>query len=447
MSNSLAIAAVTATLSNLLTNGLAADPEIADALVTTRPPDKARNGDHSGNQLNLFLYHMEQDAAWHDAPMPNQGRDAKPPLALNLYYLLTAYGRGDEDVQGHQLLGRAIRTLLDTPILRRDDIRNSLADNDLHQQIERVRITRQPLTLDEMSKLWSTLQTQYRISVAYQVSVVLIESTLSTRSAQPILRRGSEDRGVATQAETIPPFPTIEDPENNEPVVILPKNQIDKRLKPDRALLGDKIQFKGHHLAGDTVVVRLSNPRLRVVSNPPSPTDHPDETEDMPVLANESTDTLVVAQLPGDPDKYPAGVYTVAVVITNTRTIDGQQYTDEHTSNEKALAVAPEIEPGTLKITKDIVKPNKRHDIELTLKCKPTIRPEQRVAVVLGDHEVGLPPADHPAATNQVTVAVLDVIPGIYLVRLRVDGVDSIPITVNKDKQLVFDDNQKVEVK
>jgi hypothetical protein len=39
-----------------------------------------------------------------------------------------------------------------------------------------VRVTLQPLSLEEMSRLWSTFQTQYRLSVAYEVSVVLIDS-------------------------------------------------------------------------------------------------------------------------------------------------------------------------------------------------------------------------------------------------------------------------------
>ncbi len=48
--------------------------------------------------------------------------------------------------------------------------------SDLHEQIERVRITHDPLSVDDLSKLWNTFQTQYRISTAYRVSVVLIDT-------------------------------------------------------------------------------------------------------------------------------------------------------------------------------------------------------------------------------------------------------------------------------
>src|SRR5690348_13905400 len=67
MSNSLAIAAVTAALRHLLDRGLSAD--VPGTRVTTRPPDKARDG-QSGNQVNLFLYRTAPNAAWRNADWP-----------------------------------------------------------------------------------------------------------------------------------------------------------------------------------------------------------------------------------------------------------------------------------------------------------------------------------------------------------------------------------------
>ena len=82
MSNSRAIAAVTATLRHLLDRGLnAAAP---GTVVTLRPPDKARDG-ASSNQVNLFLYQTVPNAAWRNI---KPGERDQTPLALNLYYLL-----------------------------------------------------------------------------------------------------------------------------------------------------------------------------------------------------------------------------------------------------------------------------------------------------------------------------------------------------------------------
>jgi hypothetical protein len=174
MSNSLAIAAVTATLRRLLDQELNA--ELPGTRVSTRPPDRARDG-QTGNQVNLFLYQTLPNAAWRNMAA-SAGRDAAaslPPLALNLYYLLSAYGQGEDDPEpmSHRLLGAAMRVFHDHPVLEPDAIREALAGS---QQTERVRITLQPLSLEEMTKLWTMFQTQYRLSVTYEVSVVLIGS-------------------------------------------------------------------------------------------------------------------------------------------------------------------------------------------------------------------------------------------------------------------------------
>jgi hypothetical protein len=178
MSNSLAIAAVTAALRNLLDRGLNA--ELPGTRVTTRPPDKARDA-AAGNQVNLFLYQTLPNAAWRNIELPPPGgvpAGGPPPLALNLYYLLSAYGQGDDDSgpYSHRLLGEAMRLLHEHSVLDPAALRHALPGSDLHEQAERVRVTLQPLSLEEMNRLWGLFQTQYRISVAYEVSVVLIAS-------------------------------------------------------------------------------------------------------------------------------------------------------------------------------------------------------------------------------------------------------------------------------
>ncbi len=51
-----------------------------------------------------------------------------------------------------------------------------------------MRITLQPLSVEEISKLWTAFQTQFRTSVSYQVSVVLIESQRPAKTPLPVLR-------------------------------------------------------------------------------------------------------------------------------------------------------------------------------------------------------------------------------------------------------------------
>src|SRR6266700_8027750 len=95
MSNELAIGAVNATLHNLLLN-VSQNTGLSGASITTKPPDKAR--DEAINQINLFLYQVLPNAAWRNMDIPQRvksGETSMPPLALNLYYMVTAYGDGD----------------------------------------------------------------------------------------------------------------------------------------------------------------------------------------------------------------------------------------------------------------------------------------------------------------------------------------------------------------
>ena len=66
-------------------------------------------------------------------------------------------------------------------------------------------------------------------------------------------------------------------------------------------------------------------------------------------------------------------------------------------------------------------------DVTITLDCQPSILPEQRVALLLGDREVLAEP--HPLAATRLTFVAdtthSPIAAGRYFVRLRVNGVDS----------------------
>ena len=404
MSNSLAIAAVTTTLRNILVRGIG--EVLGSGLVTARPPDKARDSGDSTNQINVFLYQTLPNASFRNTDVPGRvkpGETGRFPLALNLYYLITAYGQDNEDIISHRLLGEAMRVLHDYAILNPDHIRTALPESDLHNQVERVRITPQSLNLEEISKLWTTFQTPYRISAAYEVSVILIDSSRPVRTPLPVLTRGSDDQGVLAQTGLIPPFPTLQlvQPPNQQPSV----------------RLGERLILKGHHLQsqGD-VIVRFMHPRW---SRPFDLTSQPG-----------ATDTEVVVELPERSQDWPAGFYTVMVQVGQ----GGQ----ERVTNALSFSLAPKI---------------LRFDISplgtLTVTCEPHIWPEQRVLLLMGDREL-LPQVDLDASpltekTNTLVFNLRDIPSGDYFLRLRVDGVDS--LLVDRSVQPpVFDVSQKVQV-
>ena len=194
MSNVLAIAAASRTLRNLLQQRMPLlDTDLSDLEVTLQPPDLARKG-ISKAQLNVFLYQVVANAAWRNLDMPGRvrpGETAPPALALNLH---------DLDAVSHRVLAAAMSTLHDCAVLDGNDIRNALPGNDLADQVERIRITPLPQSVDELSKLWTAFQTNYRVSSSYEATVVLIYIHLAPRAPLPVRRRGPQDRGVVATA-------------------------------------------------------------------------------------------------------------------------------------------------------------------------------------------------------------------------------------------------------
>ena len=112
------------------------------------------------------------NVAWRNQDDPTRvkrGERGFPPLALNLHYLVTAYGEDNDDYVAQELLGRVMQRLHDRPVLGKDFIRRMLEGNasgNLAEQFEKIRVVPDPLGIEEMSRLWTTFQTQYRVSAA-----------------------------------------------------------------------------------------------------------------------------------------------------------------------------------------------------------------------------------------------------------------------------------------
>jgi hypothetical protein len=399
MSNSLAVAVVTSALQHLLNEAVKAFP--GGAGVTVRPPDKARLTP-AGNQLNVFLYHTTVDAAWRNQDMPavRPGETGFPPLPLVLHYVITAYGEADEDdVKAHQLLGRAMSVLHDHPVLGPDEFVGLVPQGDLQGQVERVRITAQTLSVDDMYKLWSAFQTQYRISAAYEVSVVLIDSGQPARTPLPVLTRGENDSGIVSQAAVDPPFPTLED-------ATPPNRQL-------AALAGDELTLTGRRLSGASGV-RFASPRV--------------ELAPQPVVSATDTEIKVVV-----PSQLPIGFCTVAALFSQP----GQP---DRTSNQLPLAVAPRVSG----LPAAPVPRNNAGAAIVTCTCDPPVRASQAAFLLLGERQLPLDPGVAlPAGTLRFVVD--QAIPGAFLVRVRVDGVDSLLVD-RRPAVPVFDLSQKVAI-
>ena len=284
MSNDRAIAAVTSTIRNMLFQAVSSDADLAGTTVTTRPPDRARQDGSTGNQINLFLYRTSIDAAWRnqDPTGIRPGESGQPPLPLVLSYLMTAYGEDDDEVLAHRLLGAGMQVLNDQPLLSGDAIAAALSGSGLEDQPDRVRITPHPIPMDEISRLWATFSTGYRISVSYDAAVVLIDNTQPLRAPLPVLARSAGDLGPHAGAQ-VAPFVQAASPPNAQP----------------GARPGDTVTLTGQRLAGVSQV-RVSGGALSGPQLLPAAT---------------ASDGAVTVQMPAA-SPLPAGIVAVAAQVT-----------------------------------------------------------------------------------------------------------------------------------
>lgn len=205
MSNFLAIGGVSASLQTLLRDRMQLPvgmvrTQLQVVISTPQPEDDQTAAEPT--RVNLFLYRATENAALKNQMIPGQGHPSEygnPPLSLVLHYLITAYGATEDnglvnETRAHFLLGSAMRTLHDFPVIT-DGLMtvNSAPTQILHASLrgefEQIKICLDPLTLEDMSKVWTALTRPYRLSAAYTVSVVQIESRRLKTLAAPVLTR------------------------------------------------------------------------------------------------------------------------------------------------------------------------------------------------------------------------------------------------------------------
>ncbi len=168
-----AIYEVTRALRALLHSQLV--PRHAGAVVTLLPPGDALP-ELPG--VNLYLYRVTESPSTKNRPWP--GDRATPPsnqraLGLHLFYLLTPLGTKPDDSNftfgddAHTMLGVAMLTLQENPILNEIHLPGFEADTVLPDFLlnsyEQIKVYLMPTSVEELSKIWATINQPYRLSV------------------------------------------------------------------------------------------------------------------------------------------------------------------------------------------------------------------------------------------------------------------------------------------
>ena len=410
MSNFLAVATATASLTQLLRSAVTQD--VPGSGVSTLRPDQLANNPSDGPSVNVFLYQVTSNSGWQTRDLP--GRDDRGRIlerqrtAIDLHYLLSFFG-DDKKLEPQRLLGSAIRTLHSNPVLTRSLIRNTIANVDfdylaestLAEDVELVKFTPSKLSMEEWSKLWSVFfQSPYVLSTPYQASVVLIESEDSPRSPLPV-----RDRNVyVTQIRR----PTIE-----------AATAEDGQRRP--LSIGEKLIVHGRNLKWELTSLRIAGVEV-----------DPEEVSEDRVAV-----TLSSAHIP--PDALRAGVVPVQVV----------QKRDMGTPPEPHLGEESNVAAFILRPT--IVVPDRATNVRgarqlprsrtVTIEFDPIVGRGQRVVVLLNEFAEEPPPdvasyafpaPPRKADAESIKFVFSGVAPATYLVRVQVDGAESL-LTVDED--------------
>ena len=400
MGNFLAFASVTATISYILEE---VNRDIPGIRITTKPLD-AIDVQNPVNGLNIFLYLVSPTTsvdAVDTLIIDKAGRPTNnPSLSLDLHYIITATSSENEDLIAQKILASAMRVLNNHPVLGRDLIRKAVRNkeglefSDLADQIDDVRLTLNPLSIKDVTEIWSKFpNANFRSSIAYTAQVVILDSKIVEEPPGII---ASIDQNYIVQLKS----PSIE---RIDPQVL--------EYAPDASMA-----IVGSNLKGPAVSVEFGG-----------------NFSSMQVKPADISDTRVMAALPAD---IEPGLLKVRINHRLRQVKEEEEEEEEEhiigkrsvlQSNFSPFALAPRIlAPRQGKVVRG-------NDLEVEF--EPPVSKEKAVLVYLGDNPFPARPTKSSKSmvdskVGRVKFTVPEDTPlGLYLLRVAVDGATSLLTT------------------
>ena len=401
MSNYLAIATVTATLQKMLQDAVQADVE--GARITTIRPDTIGKGSPETG-VNIFLYRVAP-LNWRNADLPGRRSNGelikRPQIALELNYMLTLYGN-ESELEPQRLLGSVIRTLNSKPVLHQDLIQSTILDSnfryldnsDLQEQIESIKFMFLPLSTEDLSKIWSVFfQTPYSLSVAYQASVILIESQEIPSPALPVRE---------TRTNIIGNIPTIKEIISLDPRSKLWKSNQQTLITSDTALV-----ISGDNLKGEITIISINAVEKEI---------NPDDLTNNKISLNLSN---------FEETELRPGVQSLQVIQRQTQNRDLQT-----TSNIFPFVLLPTIKSIETSEVEELEE--NLYSAKITLTISPMVGNKQPTVLLLNQLSTSEPCAynfkvpSRETDINIISVNISNVKRGEYLVRIQISDVKSL---------------------
>ena len=396
MGNFTIISAVTTILQNILQREV--QDEVGTILnVSARAPHTIKS-DPDDNGLNIYLFLVTNNSGYSNLDLPRRDSNyrliSNPLLGLDLHYLLTPFTNDNDEILSQQILASTMRVLHENSVLTKSllkkefelieasDPNNKILKSGLKEQVESVKIMHKPLSVEELTKLWSSYsQTNYRLSIAYLAMPILIESI-----KEPVVPLSVQERKIFVSQMKPPVIERI------EPTILQWESNNVKR----------RIEIIGKNLNAEIMRVVIGKELI-------IPLD----------LLVEISENKVIAELP---EELGVGSKRIQIVHGFTDEDNCMDNFDtqhlKYESNSLPLVITPRI-LTTFPIQVLI-------DTKFNVQFEPPLEEDQKVQVMIGEESF---PQNTVAGQTTISIDTSGFSPGRFLFRLRVDGADSLLVS------------------
>ena len=180
-----ALLATSQTLADFIQKQLENDPNLrtffnpglgGTMVVSLRNPEEMSEKNDQG--LSLWLYRITRDEdRLNDPPeriSPSLFRE--PPLPLRLHYLFTPVvdpGTANNAEIEQRVLGKVLQSLYGHPLFRGTDLSGDFVGTDTE-----LRTRLEPMSLEDITRIWNALERPYQLSVSYETTLIRIDSEI-----------------------------------------------------------------------------------------------------------------------------------------------------------------------------------------------------------------------------------------------------------------------------
>ena len=149
-------------------NGLEGSPKVKVDNLMTKP---------TAPVVTLFLYEVLEDPSARNRPRSRvpvgpRFQIRKPNLSLLLRYLVTPWiDNLNAPFSDQLIIGRLSQVLYEKAIITKPDLKGA----SLEHPNEALKVTLAPISLEDRTRIWNSLQLPYRLSLTFEMRVVNIE--------------------------------------------------------------------------------------------------------------------------------------------------------------------------------------------------------------------------------------------------------------------------------